>query len=210
MARRMADKEFRNQQWQHRFDEHIASINHLVDELRSDPARGWAPYVAPMYGGDEARLLSLLRDPGPKTQDGEGSGFLCMENDDPTAEAMSALFAGVGIVAGEIVPWNVYPWYINRAPKAIELEAGVEPLKRLIDLMPALEVVMLHGGSAQDGWKRLIRRYPRLVATRNLRVIATYHTSRQAFWHPDAEVREARKEHLRASFDQAAHILGVS
>jgi hypothetical protein len=207
MARRMADGEFRNQQWQHRYDEHIASINSLVDELRGDSARGWAPYVAPMYGGSGARLLSLLRDPGPKTQDGEGSGFLCMENDDPTAEAISNLFAGVGIDAGEIVPWNAYPWYINRAPKAAELDAGVEPLKRVIELMPKLKVVMLHGGSAQDGWRRLTRRYPHLVATSGLSVIATYHTSRQAFWHPDAEVRKARKEHLRASFDQASRVL---
>jgi hypothetical protein len=31
-------------------------------------------------------VLSVLRDPGPKIQDTIGSGFLCLENDDPTAE----------------------------------------------------------------------------------------------------------------------------
>jgi len=163
MARRMADEKFRNEQWEKRDAKHIAPFNQFVDELRCDE-RGWAPYVAPMYGGIRARLLSVLRDPGPKTQDSLGSGFLCMENDDPTAEKISEFFAGVGIKAKDIVPWNAYPWYINRAPNAAELNAGTEPLKHVIDLMRDLSVVMLHGGEAQKGWKRLIRQYPNLVA----------------------------------------------
>lgn len=163
-----------------------------------------------MHGGIEARLLSVLRDPGPMTQDDGGSGFLCMKNADATAEAISALLAAVEIDARDIVPWNAYPWYINRAPDRTELESGVEPLKDIIGLMPDLQVVMLHGGHAKDGWKRLIRRYPNLVAQRKLRVIATYHTSRQAFWHADLAVREARKEHLRASFQEAARYLNIA
>lgn len=209
MARRMAEEKFRKDQWQHRYDEHIAPFNLMVDELRNDVERGWAPYVAPMYGGISARLLSVLRDPGPKTQDNTGSGFLCMENDDPTAEALCELFAGVGISARDIVPWNVYPWYINRAPKAAELDVGVQPLKDVIDLMPELQVVMLHGGEALNGWKKLLRRYPTLVSDKNLCVISTYHTSRQAFWHSDPKVREDRKEHLRDSFRAAARQLGL-
>ena len=205
----MADPAFRADQHLHRDDAHVAPINELVEELRQDPERGWMPYVAPMYGGVEARLLSVSRDPGPKTQDGDGSGFLCMENDDPTAERMCELFAGAGIEARDVVPWNAYPWYINRAPSAAELEAGIEPLKRLIDLMPRLSVVMLHGGDAKNGWKRFTRRFPRLIVERELYVIATYHTSRQAFWHPDPAVRDARKAHLAESFREAARRLGV-
>lgn len=209
MARRMADETFRNQQWQHRYDAHMAPLNHLVDEVRNDTRSEWAPYIAPMYGGVHARLLSVLRDPGPKTKEGNGSGFLCMENDDPTAEAISHFFAEVGIGATDIVPWNIYPWYINRAPNSAELQAGIEPLKRMIELLPKLQVVMLHGGSARCGWKQLTRRYPDMVASRKLTVIATYHTSRQAFWHADPAVREARKEHLRTAFQEAARHLGV-
>ncbi len=204
MARRMADATFRNDQWEHRFDEHIAPLNRIVDELRSDPERGWAPYIAPLYGGVNARLLSVLRDPGPKTQDNIGSGFLCMENDDVTAETLCGLFTMAGIGAEDIIPWNAYPWYINRAPKAEELDAGVEPLRKIIGEIPKLKVIMLHGGDALNGWKRLIRRYPTLVAERKLRAIATYHTSRQAFWHSDSAVREARKAHLHESFHEAA------
>ena len=119
----MADPTFRQEQWQHRFDPHIAPINQFVDELR----RGgkWAPYVAPMYGGTAARLLSVLRDPGPMTQDDVGSGFLCMENDDPTAETICGLFQDAGIIGSDIVPWNMYPWYINRLPKGLELDEGL-------------------------------------------------------------------------------------
>jgi len=67
----MADPVVRNEQWQRRFDTHIEPINLLVDELRISE-RGWLPYVAPMYGGVNARLLSVLRDPGPKTRSEDG------------------------------------------------------------------------------------------------------------------------------------------
>jgi hypothetical protein len=209
MARRMKKEDgFRDKQWQQRYDAHIAPINQFVDELRRISGRDSVPYVAPMYGGVNARLLSVLRDPGPKTQRANGgSGFLCMENDDASAEAISELFAKVEIDASDIVPWNVYPWYINRAPRAAELEAGVAPLSRIIDLLPKLRVVMLHGGSAHDGWSRLTRQHPKIVAERELHVIKTYHTSRQAFWHPDRSVREARKKKLREAFQEAAQHL---
>ena len=88
-----------------------------------------------------------------------------------------------------------------------ELNAGVEPLKRIIDLLPKLQVVMLHGDSSHDAWNRLIRKYPE-IAKRAWHVIKTYHTSHQAFWHPESTVREERKARLRQSFDDAAmHLL---
>lgn len=210
MVRRMVDSCFREEQWGHRHDDHIAPINRLVDEIREEPGRGWAPYVAPMYGGINARLLSVLRDPGPMTQVNGGSGFLCMENDDATAEAICNFFDAAGIKADDIVPWNAYPWYINRKPTAVELNAGVAPLTRILDLLPKLRVVMLHGGAAHSAWKRLIRRHPNLVAIRGLHIIETYHTSRQAFWHPDPEVRETRRTHLRESFNEANQQLRTS
>lgn len=207
MARLMSDIRFHDEQWQHRYDKHIPPINGFVDELCRDSGRGWVPYIAPMYGGINARLLSVLRDPGPMTQINGGSGFICMENDDATAETISKLFAEVAIDAGDILPWNAYPWYINRAPNVTELQAGVEPLKRIIELLPALRVVMLHGGSAQNGWKRLTRRYPNLVTVQKLHIIETFHTSRQAFWHADPKVRTARRAHLHKAFREASNHL---
>jgi hypothetical protein len=204
----MADKRFRDDQWKHRYDDHVAPINRFVDDLRESGTR-WLPYVAPMYGGVHARLLSLLRDPGPKTREQKGSGFLSMENDDPTAEAISQCFATVEIGAQDIVPWNVYPWYINRAPKVSELNEGLEPLRRLLDLLPNLRVVMLHGVSAQDGWRRFAKQHGQLLVVRKLHVIETYHVSRQAFWHGDPSVRELRREALRQAFIEAARLLSA-
>lgn len=110
MVRRMRDANFRAEQLAGLRDPHIAPINALVDDILDSAAGLWAPYVAPMYGGVKARLLSVLRDPGPKTNvDHGGSGFLCMENHDATAEKISGLFADARIGAREIVPWNAYP-----------------------------------------------------------------------------------------------------
>ena len=85
------------------------------------------PHVAPVHGGLEARVLTVLRDPGPKTQVGVGSGFLCVENDDQTAQTQMELMADAGVEATDITPWNAYPWYINAAPRPAQLDAGVEP-----------------------------------------------------------------------------------
>lgn len=203
MSRLMANKEFSKHQWEHLYDDHISPINHFVDKLNETDGLT-APYVAPIYGGVKARLLSVLRDPGPKANKG---GFLSIENDDATADKMCSLIAEARIDVSDMVPWNAYPWYINRKPKAAELDAGVEPLLHLIELLPMLQVVILHGGSAHDSWKRLTRRYPNIVAERGLHILKTYHTSRQAFWHPDEAVREARKQDLHDSLQRAALIL---
>ncbi len=116
MARRMRDEAFRIEQEKGRYGPRVRAINEMMDALRDRDGHGWMPHVAPWHGGVEARVLSILRDPGPKTQDGVGSGFLCVENDDPTAE-LQAQIEGAGIAPRDVTPWNAYPWYINRSPK---------------------------------------------------------------------------------------------
>jgi hypothetical protein len=183
---------------------HIAPVSAFVDGLACS-GRGAVPYVAPVYGGVDARVLFLARDPGPKTQsDLGGSGFLSLENDDPTAERFATLLDGAGIPVGETLPWNAYPWYINDKPQAAELEEGAEALRRLLGLLPRLRVVVLLGQSAHDGWRRLERRYPGLVS--GLDVVPTYHTSNQAFIGPP-EVRAERTAKLREAFARTAQLL---
>ncbi len=208
MARRMRDQLFRAEQWEHRYDRHIFPINQYVDELRKESGCDSVPYVAPIYGGVNSKLLSLMRDPGPKTQDNSGgSGFICMENDDQTAESYCGYCEYASISAECMVPWNSYPWYINQKPSMLQLEKGITPLKRIVDLLPDLRVVMLHGVSAKESWKRLLYRFPMLEKERGLVVIKTYHTSRQAFWHKDPLVRESRKKQLLESFITAKKYL---
>jgi len=201
----MRDPQFRQQQADDLRAPHVAPVNALVDELINPAGRGWVPYVAPLYGGVNSRVLNIHRDPGPKTHSQHGgSGFLCTENDDASAERFATLLDSAGIAVSETLSWNAYPWYINRSPRAAELEAGVEPLRQLLGLLARLRVVMLHGGSARDGWRRLARRHPGLVL--RLEVVPTYHNSNQAFIGPP-EVRAARMTALREAFARTARIL---
>ncbi|MBB1013029.1 uracil-DNA glycosylase [Dietzia kunjamensis] len=180
---------------------HIEPFNRMVDELRSEE---WMPYVAPLYGGVNARVLAIFRDPGPKTQEGLGSGMLCVENDDVSAERHYNFLKNAGIEHDQLMVWNAYPWYINRKPRSSEIDRGLGPLKRVVELCPNLEVVMAHGGEAQVAWKRFRQRHP--SATRGLTTIETYHTSRQAL-QAQADERARREAHLTASFAEAAAIL---
>jgi hypothetical protein len=201
----MRDPQFKQQQLDGLRAPHVAPINALVDELIDSSGRGWVPYVAPCYGGVNARVLCIQRDPGPKTHSQHGgSGFLCPENDDATAERFAIHLDDAGIAVGTILGWNAYPWYINRLPRAAELEAGVEPLRQLLGLLPRLQVVMLHGGSARDGWRRLVRRHPDVALW--LEVVPTYHTSSQAFIGPP-EIRATRMAALKTAFARTAQLL---
>jgi hypothetical protein len=203
--RRMRDPWFRQQQEANLRAPHVAPVNALVDELIDTAGRGWVPYISPLYGGVNARVLNVHRDPGPKTDGRQGgSGFLCTENDDASAERFAILLENAGIAVSQTLSWNAYPWYINRLPRAAELEAGAGPLRQLLGLLPGLRVVMLHGGSAQDGWKRLARLHPGLAS--RVEVVPTYHTSNRAFIGPP-EIREARMAALREAFARTAQIL---
>ena len=149
----------------------------------------------------DARVLCIQRDPGPKTHVELGeSGFLCLKNDDATAKRFATMLDDADIAVSETVAWNAYPWYIKRSPWVAELEAGVEPLWRLLGLLPRLQVVLLHGRTAQDGWMRLARQHP--VRLRGLEV-AAYHTSSQASIG-SPEVRAARIAALRQAFAHTA------
>lgn len=207
--RRMRDVAFRADQHAHLRDPHIAPFTDLVDELRAVPGRGWMPYVAPLYGGTAARVLSLFQDPGPRTRDDGGSGMICCENDDDSAALHATLLERAGIPVAELLPWNGYPWYRHvvgkgAGPSATEREAGVEPLRRVVELAPALRVVMLHGGTARDVWARFERRHA--ATARRLHVVPTFHTSRQAFIGT-RQVREERMRQLEESFAEVAGIL---
>lgn len=174
-----------------------------------DLGYGWAPLVGPIHGGVEARILSILRDPGPATQDDDaGSGFLCIENDDASAELQCELLDHAGLVAGELLPWNAYPWYINRKPSTGELLLGLPTILRLLELAPAIEVVVLQGADAQAAWRLVRRHHSDVLRSRRLAVVETYHPSRQALFTPDPAEQERRRGRRFEAFREVAAALG--
>ena len=158
-----------------------------------------------MHGGVHARLLTVLTSPGSAAHADGGTGFLCIENPDRAAASVKDLLEDAGIEPEDMVPWNACPWFTGQDRlRAADLEAGVEPWMQLMALLPALRAVMLLGGAAQDGWRRLLARHPEQAARPGIVLIRTWSPGPGALRHPDPEVREARRKDRRDAFRQAA------
>lgn len=207
MARRMADQDFRDDQLAHIYDARTAPVTGYIDSLKANGR--WLPYIAPMHGGVEARMLTVLRDPGPKAHNEGGSGMLCIENADQSAETQSKLMEHAGLLAADFLPWNAYPWYINRAPTRVELEEGAAALRGLIEILPKLEIVMLQGIHARDVWRMALEQDPGLYR-RRLFVLETCHPSNQALRARTAEERQRRREHRLCVWSIAGELLRES
>jgi hypothetical protein len=181
----------------------IAPITNLVESLRKS-GRGDIPYVAPIYGGIHARLLTVLASPATTAcATRGGTGFVCIANPNRTAANLKDLLTDAGIQPRDMVPWNACPWFTEQV-SAAELELGIEPWLQLMALLPALRVIMLLGGTAQDGWERLLKRQPELASRPGLLVIRSYSPGPGALRHPDPAERERRQQDLRDAFRRAA------
>lgn len=204
MTRRMKDPASRAEQREHLSDLHVAPISRMVDELSGDGR--WMPHVAPVHGGVEARMLFVLRDPGPKTKDPDhkNEGFLCVENDDPTAERFCGLLERADIAVRDTLPWNAYPWFINKAPSQSQLREGLVPLRRLIGMMTDLRVVLLMGNHAQASWGLLEGSGFEIPAS--VTVLRTRHPSNQAFVGTKEERALWREEQAQV-IEQAGDIV---
>jgi len=186
----------------------VATINRFIDDLGGQDEAGGSPYIPPMYRGVDALALSISRDPGPKAGGAKGSsGFLSVENDDQTAERMGKFLAGAGIDYRDVIPWNAYPWFINANPNTEQLQAGVEPLLRLLGLMPRLRAVLVHGTAADKGWRLFQREHLDVLEERGIIWLSTYHTSRQALQTRDPVECEMREAHIRNTCALAASVM---
>jgi len=128
-----------------------------------------------------------------------------VENADQTAERVATLLDEVGLRPADVVPWNAYPWYINRTPSPAEIVAGSGPLIDLLRMLERLQVVLVLGNEARRGWTRLEKREPAL--TGRLRVIATRHASNRAFTTGTAEQRAMWKADQLEDFHEAAAVI---
>lgn len=211
----MKDTRFRTGQLDGRYEPHVEAVNRLVDDLmEAEPpaGRGWVPYIAPLHGGSEARVLSILRDPGPKTNKDTGSGMLCVENDDDSAELQCRLLDSVDLTARDLTPWNTYPWFRYDQSSGLsspQITEGLAPLEKVISIMEDnLQVILLQGGEAKTLWKRFVRKNPRTAA--RYAVVETYHPGRTSLRHPDPEIRKAREERRWEAFREVRNALDGS
>jgi hypothetical protein len=146
------------------------------------------PHFDPAEAGVEARVLVLLEAPGPKTVPGwGGSGFISVDNDDPTAQNVWTTRNAVGLHE-HVLAWNIVPWVLGRAsvkPTGQEIEQGAGELRGLLDLLPELRVIVLAGRKAQDGWDTHLD----LELGGQFRVLRTVHPAGQSFAQVGARER---------------------
>jgi hypothetical protein len=211
----MADVAFRDAQLAQVFDPRVRVVNELCDALSLEKPGVTVPYVAPHYNAANATILSLSSNPGPRAGGDGGSGFLSRENDDPTAERMSQVFATVGLSDEHVLPWNAYPWYVHQAyPNGLPaglLNEGLDPLKRLLELHPQIRTVVAHGGDAKRAMRQFTtkKRFAPFVAERSLKVWEARHTSNRAFIMDDAE-RTTALTAICDTYRDAMAFVGVS
>jgi uracil-DNA glycosylase len=139
---------------------HIAPLTAFVEQLRLEAGPGAGiPYFDPWDGGVNADTLFLLEAPGPKAVQ---SGFISRNNPDETAKNMFELCREAGLDRKTMILWNAVPWYIGsgtkiRAATPADLEAGLKPLPRLLDLLPNLRSIVLVGKKAEKAAAQLSR-----------------------------------------------------
>ncbi|GGC74199.1 hypothetical protein GCM10011410_29320 [Hoyosella rhizosphaerae] len=134
---------------------HVVPINDLVDEIGR--AMGWAnlPYIDPTFGGINSRALLVMKAP---EEDADPSRtdhrFLSFDNNDDGAANMFEAFQRRGLARSLVLPWNVCPFpIVGYTPNAVERRRAAPFTRRLLGMLPALEVVVTLGGPARDGWR---------------------------------------------------------
>lgn len=145
-----------------RVDEpHVAPLNDLARSLRTQgEGHRFVPWFDPDGGGTTAHVLVLMETPGPRTVAAGDLGFSTEDNTDPTAAALRAARAASGLDRSAYVRWNVVPWPLHdgaghrRPPRVRDLDEARPALAALLDLLPALELVVAVGTPALTGVMR--------------------------------------------------------
>jgi uracil-DNA glycosylase len=155
----------------------IDPLDVFLTALRSvRPESRDVPGFDPRNGNLNAKFLLVLEAPGPGAV---ASGFVSIENEDPTAKNLKKLLADSSISPDEIVIWNVVPWYCGneektkiQPPSTQEMEIGIDFLCKLVLLLKNLEAIVLVGGSARKA-------HIRLSAKTRVRILSCHHPSQR-------------------------------
>jgi hypothetical protein len=197
VARAMQDPHVRAERLAARYEGRVEALNRFVDELRAERRRDDIPYLDPACGGVEARLLTLLMDPGPMAHGRQAaSGMLSWDNDDPTAAEMASQFEAAGIPWELAVPWNASPW-----PGGADRELADLALVRFVKLLPNLKVCVTCGGDATAAWKRADSRDSRLARIRHTEAP---HPSIRGLTRGGRQTAEIGRQALRQKLVEAA------
>lgn len=157
----------------------VRSLNASVLRWRTETVRS-IPLFDPDDGGASARLLVLLESPGPKTVAAGGTGMCSFDNPDRTNPVLKAVFADADIDRLQCVKWNIVPWAVlddagHPVPPTASVLTEARPyLSELMALLPNLEVVLVLGAKALDGYMRALTAS---VPARLLPVVAAPHPS---------------------------------
>ena len=141
-------------------DPHVRPLNALSDVIADSVGlpHGHVPYVDPDQGGINARMLVLLDNPSTKAESGTGSGLLSLDNNDRTARNCREAYERHGVSHADVVHWNVVPFPVagikNGGSTPAERTRSVQWTKALVELCPRIEIVLLLGAAARDGWAR--------------------------------------------------------
>lgn len=141
---------------------HMAKLNAYKQGLEAKYTGWFFPNFDPDDGGVCAEILFLFEKPGPQTdRTNGGSGYISMDNDDPTAEATWRFMRQAGIERNRVISWNVIPgWNGTIKLTAQERNEGMAELRGLIDiLLPQLKAVVLVGKQAQKA-EHVLKDYP--------------------------------------------------
>ncbi|MFC7405726.1 uracil-DNA glycosylase [Georgenia alba] len=139
------------------WEPHIAPINEFVHQIGKQVGAP-VPYVDPDSGGIRSRVLFLLESPGPKAVT---SGMISVDNNDETAKNMWVAYRDSGLPRNQGLHWNAVPWQVGegakvKAPGLADVKAGRGYLLELLDLMPAVRVVVPMGNKAQAAVSGLV------------------------------------------------------
>jgi len=136
-------------------DERVRPLQEWLDWVRSiKVARFRFPNFDPLDGGTEAQLLLLYRHPSGVCFD---TGFVSINNPDPTARFVHGFLAAAGIPRRTIACWNVVHWQPDTGdrerdelwePTKDDLADALDYTHELIRDLKRLRAAMLFGSFA--------------------------------------------------------------
>lgn len=173
---------------------HIAQLTDWVAALRAGDPDTEYPDFDPEGGGIEADILFLKEKPGPRTSfRAGGSGFISVNNDDPTAEWSCRFMAQAGILQSRTCSWNIIPgWNGQIAYRSKERREGLPHVLKLLCLLPGLRVVVLVGKVAQRALSKVTLRPDLKVVTSAHPALRVRNANRAAWEQIPVRWAEAR------------------